>query len=939
VSNFTFRNLPVTKKLMLIMHVATLSAVVFAALLFSASEALNYKKALVEQVTTLGDVIGTSSAAAITFEDEDLASQVLSSLTAYNDVICAQLHLANGEIFAKYQVNAGNTAPGSQTDPEILRLVNTSMDSRSAVERFEGLDYLDAVRPIFFDTELIGFLHLRTSLNDLVATLQRIAVVAGVVVLLAALVAYLLSFRLQAAVTRPILSLRDLMQSVTAKQDYSLRAQPSSGDEIGALMAGFNDMLEQINLRDVQLAQANERLMDAFDETLRAKEAAEHASSAKSDFLARMSHEIRTPMNGVLGMTELLMSGELKDSQRKFAETIQQSGEALLAIINDILDFSKVEAGKLVLEESDFDVCDAVEGIVDLLYNHAQQKGVGLICAIDPDVTPIIYSDPIRVRQVLMNLVGNAIKFTGEGEVVVRLQQHAMSDGESELRFVVEDTGIGIEQEHAAAIFESFAQADISTTREYGGTGLGLAISKQLVDLMGGKIGLDSAPGKGSAFWFTLPVVGARDESAGTMEMACSLRDVRVLVVDDNATNREVLERQLGAWDMDVSTANNAADAMAMLVQAAKSDNHFDLVLLDFFMPETDGLELAAAIRSRTDFERPGVIMLSSAGPNVDPVTVHKQSIDLYLAKPVRRAVLCESINYVLNADVTAAEPFEVADESNDSEVTSLGLTVLLVEDIPINMQVAQHMLYGFGCQVLEATNGQQALEVIAEQRPDVVLMDCQMPVMDGYTATRAQRAREEKNGLPRLPIIALTANALAEDRQKCLDAGMDDFVSKPFSTSELRAALMRWKENDEGVFAGSIRDANVEPANDPDIDGDPVIDQSALDQIAELDPGDDGEFVNGIIDTFVENAEVLMLELSESVRDAATEEATRAAHSLKSSSANVGARRFSNLCAAMEKHGREGDLQAIVDMLDTARTEYRQAIKELIASKTEAAA
>jgi CheY-like chemotaxis protein/HPt (histidine-containing phosphotransfer) domain-containing protein len=421
--------------------------------------------------------------------------------------------------------------------------------------------------------------------------------------------------------------------------------------------------------------------------------------------------------------------------------------------------------------------------------------------------------------------------------------------------------------------------------------------------------------------------------------MAESLRGVRALVVDDNATNREVLERQLGAWDMRVSAAASAAEAMAMLIEAARTGRHFDLVLLDFFMPETDGLELAAAIRARTDIKRPGVIMLSSAGPNVDAREVHKKSIDLYLAKPVRRAVLCESIDYVLNEGRASTDVFEAYEEGDNPETISLGLTVLLVEDIPINMQVAQHMLYGLGCQVLEATNGQQALEVIAEQRPDVVLMDCQMPIMDGYTATRAQRSREEKNRLPRLPIIALTANALAEDKQKCLDAGMDDFVSKPFSKAELQAALMRWSENDEEVSTVSIPDANVEPANDPEIDGDPVIDQNALQQIAELDPDNDGEFVNSIIDAFVENAEVLMLELVESVRDGEPQEVARAAHSLKSSSANVGARRFSSLCAAMEKQGRDGNLGAIEEKLEKARTEYETAIRELIASKREIAA
>ncbi len=941
MTKFVFSDLPITKKLMLIMHGATLLAVLFASLLFGASEAFSFRKATLNQIATLSGVIGTNSTAAITFEDPELAGQVLGSLSANQAVVSATVFLTDGELFSTYHAEIDADTAETQVPAVARELVDAAIANNSSQQRFSGLKFVDAVHPITFDDEAIGYLHLRTSLNSFVTTLQRIAAVAAIVMLLAVMVAYVLSSRLQSAVSFPIQNLSGLMKRVTNDQDYSLRAEPKSGDEIGALMVGFNDMLKQINLRDEKLAFANQELSDAFDETLRAKEAAELASSAKSDFLARMSHEIRTPMNGVLGMTELLMSSDLTGSKRKFAETIQHSGESLLAVINDILDFSKVEAGKLTLEESDFDVCDTVEGIVDLLYSRAQQRGVGLIGVIDPDVTAFVHGDAIRLRQVLMNLVGNAIKFTSEGDIIVGLTQRESEPGMKELHFYVQDTGIGIKSDQLDLVFDSFAQADVSTTREYGGTGLGLAISKQLVELMGGRIWVESVVGQGSTFSFSIPLIAARQEPALAGFSLDPLIGIRVLVVDDNEINRDVFSQQLSAWQAEVSTAESARAAVAMLEAATKRGEKFDLVLLDFYMPETDGMELAATIRSRPEFGQPGLLMLSSADSESVPDRPEAKCVDLYLPKPVRRAVLHNSLITVLQEG--RVEKFEstapLAEEL--AEDVSFGLQALLVEDIPVNMQVARLMLSGVGCEVVEATNGQEALESIVKQRPDIVFMDCQMPIMDGYSASRIQRTREAKTGVPRLPIVALTANALAEDRQKCLDAGMDDFISKPFRKADLIEALRR-VTGKSGLVSSKAPQAKQAPAARAEtaaVTKEPAIDRTSLDQINDLDPNQNGELLNNIIDTYCENAEVLMLELMEAARGDDLDAAVRAAHSLKSSSANVGAQRLAALCRSMEHNGRNGDISAILENLDPAWNEYQIAVDELVANKTEAAA
>ncbi len=911
------RNLPITRKLILVMVLASTISVLFASILFSLTEVISKRNSVAENLATLADVIATNSTAAIIFEEEDLANDVLMSLSANPDIVRGQMFTREGELVASYRRDG--EMPESGVREELAQnMIRSFAENGEPQQHFFGMRHLETIYPIRFDDELIGFLYLRSSLEELVATMNRIVMLALGTVLIAIVVAVAVSIPMQSVISRPVVSLSALMKRVTHEKDYSLRTNPTSGDEIGDLMHGFNAMLEQISTRDEQLADANVRLKRAVKGTLEARDAAVSASRAKSEFLARMSHEIRTPMNGVLGMTDLLLSANLGQTERKFAETIQQSGEALLAVINDILDFSKIEAGKLELDHREFDLAEVVESVVGLLFNTAHGRGVEVIADISPTARTCVIGDPVRLRQILMNLVGNAIKFTHKGEIVIRLHAYADTADVSGFRIEVEDTGIGVDPEKQKAIFGRFAQADVSTTREYGGTGLGLAISRQLVELMGGEIGVDSSPGHGSTFWFTVMLPLAERQVSSSEILTESLEGLRVLIVDDNDTNREILARQLDAWAADVDVASGAAQAVAIL-QDGRSGT-FNVVLLDYFMPGTDGLELAKAIRSRPDFGDPALLMLSSAGPDFDCSVIDDAGIDLYVAKPVRRVDLHVAIIRALEGREEAVSATRASRNLAPLPDATFNLNVLLVEDTRVNLQVAEQMLGSIGCHTATARNGQEALDAINERGFDLVLMDCQMPVMDGFTATRKLREREAGTG-NRLPIIALTANALDEDRERCLAAGMDDFISKPFNRKTLIETIAKWEPADNAIA-------------DPVHTG--AIEASTLEQVAALDPENGNALVGEIIETYLKDSRPLFDQLRRAATNGNAAEAARVAHALKSSSANVGANTLSGLCHCIEFDARDGRLDELGDNVSQVAVEYEAVVTELRATVRE---
>ena len=745
------------------------------------------------------------------------------------------------------------------------------------------------------------------------------------------LVAFIFYF-FRKIILNPLRRLTLVANSVADKKDYSLRVINGTDDEIGTLINNFNDMLSQIQQRDEQLkaysgkleeqveqrtdelVQANRRLLDVNDELKSAKAAAEAASVSKSEFLANMSHEIRTPMNAIIGMCDLTLASQLDVKQRDYLNIIQASARSLLGLINDILDFSKIEAGKLEIENIPFNLRDLVEEVSDLFLERIAEKDIELVVDIPTSVPERIISDPLRLRQILVNLLSNAFKFTKAGEIKVGVQTKLKTSEFVELQFSVTDTGVGIDDEKQQSLFEAFTQADGSTTRRYGGTGLGLAISRKIVNMLGGRIWLKSIEAKGSEFYFTVKAEIAKRISKDKMIIPSEIRGLKVLIVEDNPATRVVLKRIMNSFGFHADVCEMAEDGIEAYERAKKSGAEYGLILMDWRLPGMDGITAAERIKT-DDPDSPPIILMTAYGRDDEMLRAKKVGVESFLIKPLKQSQLFDTIMEFFGYDQLFGDKDS---DAGDIEALS-GLKVLLVEDNAINQRVAVELLESAGIDVICTANGVEALDVLADQTVDMVLMDVQMPEMDGYEASR--RIRTDLK-LDELPVIAMTAHAMRGDREKCLAAGMNDYVPKPIDRKELFTVM---KNNLHPDFTPTVLPVVEERKTQPRVP-EPVVQKREPEEYKGLDIDDGLYRLGGSMSLFVE----ILGEFVNIHRDFKTsfnqaleaddwELAGRLAHSLKGAAANVSATHLSGhaqkmeaLCAEKIRDGLDEEIEQI---------------------------